>query len=447
MTRRTLATRVSLVQTGLTLGALAVVVLGTWFGIATLLERKTDSALLETTDRIIELVRASGPYALDGEWMDREISEMRPANVRVEFQDPQGFALASSGPGPGAGRAEPGCRDSGPVRACAVKTGRFFVVASINRSADRDASRRLLIALLAVTALTGGLVSLVSRRVARRALLPLTDLTGRIENIEPGTGGGIGVASEFDELELLRTRFDELVGRFNETLARERRLTAQASHELRTPLGVARAEVEALSQTSDFAAGRTRALAALDRLSNLIEALLWFARAQGRLDDERIGVVNVADVVRTQALEREHLRVCKSISCDLPDEALVRGDEHLLSGVTANLLDNAIKHGDGNRVEISADTDGQQLRLHVSNTGAAPTREISERLFEPFFRGVRPKAEVPGFGLGLPFARAVARAHGGNIELKPDDPEVTEFILTLPLVDWADSAPSRSDAE
>ena len=76
------------------------------------------------------------------------------------------------------------------------------------------------------------------------------------------------------------------------------------------------------------------------------------------------------------------------------------------------------------------------------NAGAAPSAAGAERLFEPFYRGAG--ASVPGFGLGLPFARAVARAHGGNLEVAPDDPDVTVFTLTLPLVHWSDDSTARS---
>jgi signal transduction histidine kinase len=58
-------------------------------------------------------------------------------------------------------------------------------------------------------------------------------------------------------------------------------------------------------------------------------------------------------------------------------------------------------------------------------------------VFEPFYRGARRSPETPGFGLGLPFARAVARAHGGDIELASGRGDGTEFDLTLPLVDWS----------
>jgi signal transduction histidine kinase len=444
MTRRSLAGRVALVQTGLTLLALAAVIVGTSFAVTALLQRNRDLTLRETTRRAVGLVTHSGSYALDAEWIERELSEIRSADIRVDLIDPTGFVLASSGPGSATTKPALGCHEDGPSRVCAAKAGIFTVVASVDRSPDIEAHKRLLVALLGVAAVAAVLVSLVSRGVARRALEPLTDLTRRIAGIEPGAGTRIAKTSDFAELELLRARFDELVGRFDEALVRERRLTAQASHELRTPLGVARAEIEALADGENLTQGRARALLAMDRLSQLVEALLWFARAQERLDDERTGIVNLADVLRAQIAERVRERGGTAVETQLPDEALVRGDERLLDRVTANLLDNAMKYGNGRAVEVTAEKDGESLRLKVTNPGPAPSAGAAERLFEPFYRGARAASDVPGFGLGLPFARAVARAHGGDIQVAPDDPDLTVFVLTLPLVHWSEPM-ARSD--
>jgi signal transduction histidine kinase len=121
----------------------------------------------------------------------------------------------------------------------------------------------------------------------------------------------------------------------------------------------------------------------------------------------------------------------------LPDEALVRGDERLLRRVTTNLVDNAVKHGDSRWIGIAARANGSRLVVEVSNTGPKLPIAMRASLFEPFFRGERASVGVPGFGLGLPFARAVARAHGGDIELTETSSEVNVFVWTLPLVAYS----------
>lgn len=443
MSARTLAGRVSLVQFGLTLAALATVVAGTSLALTTLLDRRRDAALNETARRGAELVNASGVYAQDGDWMDRELSELRPSDVRVELQDPSGFALASGGPHQQLGKIPPGCHDRGQLRACAVPAGRFTIVAAADRSKDLEERDRVLLSLIGVASIAALLVGIGSRHVARRALSPLTRLTQRIGGIEPGQGGRLGQADDFAELELLRARFDDLMSKFDEALLREKRLTAQASHELRTPLAVARGEVEALLQTGDVQAGGARAIAAIDRLAELVQTLLWFARAEERLDGQRTAVVNVADLLREQIEERAKRNPEKAITSELPDELLVRGDEHLLRLATANLLDNAIKHGRGDDVTISAEASSEVCHLVVANGGTLPAQQ--ERLFEPFQRA-NTAPDVPGFGLGLPLARSVIRAHGGEVVLETREPRAVHCRVTLPLLDWSQERPARSDS-
>jgi signal transduction histidine kinase len=438
MSARTLARRVSLTQSGLTLIALAAVIGGTAVSARILLDRQTDGALEETIVRVGELTEHITPAELDARRIEDDIEELRPSEVRVELADDRGHVLASSGPGPSFAVRELGCVDHDETRVCTGRAGHFTVIAAVDRSADLDAKKRALTALVIVAAATFALVGILSHRIARSALAPLTNLAARIAQIAPGEGARIGKPSRFAELEALRMRFDELVARYDEALARERRLTAQASHELRTPLAVARAEIESLNP-QELVTGRGRALAAMDRLTELVEALLWFARAQRRLDDESAGIVNIADLLREQLFEHRRQHASQAVAFALPDEALIRGDEKLLGRVTANLLDNAVKYGDGKRLDVSAERDDGLLRVRVRNSGAPPSGELAERVFEPFYRVAARSPNIAGFGLGLPFARAVARAHGGDIELMRGQADTTEFDLTLPLIDWSDA--------
>lgn len=433
MNRQTLAGRLALVQSGLTLLALTAVVIGTWLALTSLLQQRRDAMLKEAAERGVEAARMLGVYAQDAAWMERELGEIRPSSVRLELQDPSGFVLASSGPAFDPGPVRLGCHDSAALRSCTARFGLFTIRASSDKTPDLEERARYLLVMVVASMAAGILVLLTSRRLARHALQPLYRLTDAVASIEPGTGARLQQRLEFAELDRLRGRFDELLERFELALARERRLTAHASHELRTPLAVARGELEALTP-SELESGRARATAAIDRLVDLVEVLLWFARVQEPLDRGRMSIVNVADLVRSELDERRPLLGDTLLACQLPDEALVRGDERLLRRVTTNLVDNAIKHGDSRWIGVAAWADDSHVVVAVANTGPKPPTAMKASLFEPFFRGERASVGVPGFGLGLPFARAVARAHGGDIALAETNSEVNVFVWTLPLV-------------
>ncbi|HEY0987389.1 MAG TPA: HAMP domain-containing sensor histidine kinase, partial [Kofleriaceae bacterium] len=424
MKPRTLAGRMAAVQTIVTLIALGVAVVATAVVITGILHRREDRGLHELAGRVAGLLDGQEVATFGRPWIENEIEELRPGSMRVEIRENAGRLVTEAGPALDLSGSQTGCQSRGDVRVCAIGAGPFLVVAGASEADDLAMRDSFVFAMIIVALLGGMVVTFSSRVVARRALAPLSQLAARIEAIDPGSGQRIGVHCGVVEVDSFAARFDQLLARFEEVLARERRLTAHASHELRTPLTIARAEVEGLATEADGRAANLRALAALDRLSDLVEALLWFARAQVRLDDASMEIVNVADVVRSQVAERERAQPSLVARCELPDEALVRGDERLLSRVIANLLDNATKHGDGGIVAVRAELDAAAVRVSIVNRTGEGT--MTERAFEPFFRGPRASG-LAGFGLGLPFARAVARAHGGELSIGSAPIEHTEL--------------------
>jgi signal transduction histidine kinase len=428
-----LSSRIALVQTVTTAVALALVVLGAWAALRALLAWKTDQGLQSTAAQAAGYVAAGTTPNWD--WIAEEIQEHRPPETRVEVRDGSGSLRAAFGPGGELAIVGNGCGNHGALRICSTRAGPFVVLAGRDRSDNSVALAQASLAILAVSVIAALLIALTSRFVAARAVEPLSVLASRVAGVAPGEGGRVALRTGLYEIDLLSERFDELVIRFEEALAREKRFSAEASHELRTPLTVARGEVEELRRRSGEE-GAERALAALDRLTALVEALLWFARAQGRLDDARMEVVNLADVVRAQLAETQKNRPDRRFSAQLPDEALVRGDEHLIARAAANLIDNAVKHGDDTPISLRLARDADQVVLTIANGGQLP-KDLRGQVFLPFFR-VRNGAD--GFGLGLPFARAVARAHGGDVQITSPDGPQTELTLCLPLLAWHERA-------
>jgi two-component system OmpR family sensor kinase len=132
-------------------------------------------------------------------------------------------------------------------------------------------------------------------------------------------------------------------------------------------------------------------------------------------------------------------------SLDLPDEPLVvRGDEHRLHQVLANLLSNARTHtpaGTSVVVRLTADQRGDhqgehesvhQVLLSVSDNGPGVPTALQDNVFERFVRADDSRSRALGStGLGLSIAHAVVKAHGGSLTLVSDHGGA-EFRLALP---------------
>jgi signal transduction histidine kinase len=215
---------------------------------------------------------------------------------------------------------------------------------------------------------------------------------------------------------------------------REVDFAANASHELRTPLTRIRLHAERARQDAGPVAGRELAeiTAEVDRMVRLIESLLVMARDVSA-GLPRTEIVNLADTVRAVAARLPGPRGADLGT--LPDEALTRGDEELLSIAVENLFDNAGKFGSRERpVRLVLEEGGGRIRLAVTTPGARIGGAERDRLFDRFYRGPEARVAHPGHGLGLPLARHIARLHGGDVACVSRPDQDACFELVVPAV-------------
>ena len=253
------------------------------------------------------------------------------------------------------------------------------------------------------------------------------------------------------EVGQLSAAFNQMLGHVETALeqregseARLRRFVADASHELRTPLAgirsyaeLARRSTEDVPDEVSHAIGRVESEAA--RMGLLVDDLLLLARLdtgrpleQQDVDLSRL-VIEVTSDARVAGPDHHW-------SLDLPDEpVVVRGDEHRLHQVVANLLSNARIHtpaGTSIVVRLSTEHHGDNgVLLSVRDNGPGIPAELQAHVFERFVRADSSRSRVKGStGLGLAIAHAVVKAHGGSLTLTSNEGG-TEFRISLPAAD------------
>jgi signal transduction histidine kinase len=220
-----------------------------------------------------------------------------------------------------------------------------------------------------------------------------------------------------DEIRRLGETLNELLARLRGSLERERRFVADASHELRTPLAVLKTELEAALRAPDPDEAISAAVEEVDRLSQLAEDLLVLARSQdGELPvrQETLSARTLLEGVRDRFAERA-ARAGRTILIE-DGEMPLSGDPLRLRQALGNLVDNALRHGDGD-VVLRARHDEGGVSLEVSDGGHGFGPDIAGRAFERFARGDRARTRG-GTGLGLAIVRAIAEAHGGRATLE-----------------------------
>jgi signal transduction histidine kinase len=212
---------------------------------------------------------------------------------------------------------------------------------------------------------------------------------------------------------------NEMLARLEAALEHERRFVADASHELRTPLALLKAELElALRRprsADELRAAVGSAAEETDRLVLLAEDLLLIARSDQDELGLRLEPVDVGELARATA-DRFAARAAsgnRRIAVDVPPGTKAQADHLRLEQAVRNLVDNALRHGEGT-VTITSRSVGERTEVHVLDEGPGFPPDIAARAFERFSRGDDARMRG-GSGLGLAIVDAVAEAHGGTV--------------------------------
>lgn len=199
-----------------------------------------------------------------------------------------------------------------------------------------------------------------------------------------------------------------------------------ASHELRTPLAVISGMGLTLEERFEEMAGTGEARQFVRRinanaaaLTEIITTLLDFSRLQQGRISLQPETVDVAELLADTADRLGSLLSDHDFELDLAPDLVVRADPALLERAVENLLANAAKYtGAGTRVTLSARSEGDDVKVSVSDDGPGVADEDLERLTERFFRGQQVTSrQTRGLGLGLAFTDEVLRLHGSRLEV------------------------------
>ena len=290
--------------------------------------------------------------------------------------------------------------------------------------------------------------------LADRALRPVDRITATAATIASGDGSAaslstrLGVPDTGDEISRLASTFNAMLSRLEAAFQAQQRFVADASHELRTPLTAIRGNVDVLARQVS-AGGLDRAAsddlgAALNdmkresaRMGRLLDDLLLLARADApTVDSHRPRPVRLDEIARDAMRNAATMADGHHLEIVAPEPVTIAGDADRLLQLVLILLENALRHtpADGQiTIEIVPPRDGV-TRLIVRDTGEGIAPTHLPHLFDRFYRadGARGRA-TGGMGLGLSIARAIARTHGGEIDVSSAPGAGSTFTVTLPV--------------
>lgn len=284
-----------------------------------------------------------------------------------------------------------------------------------------------------------GILAIGAWFLASRAIRPvisLTDVASRIsaqglaQRIERG-----GADNEFADLIDV---FNSMLERLEESFHQANRFSADAAHELKTPLAILQGHLELELQDAEDDSEAQRRLAMLldeaQRLKTITQKLLVLSQVDaGKLKPhlEKVRLTTLLEeIVEDHQMHTEAIEFILDVDTT---DALV--DESLFRQIVNNLLGNSIKYNlpENGVVRLTLKELAGQVVFKVENTGNPIPVELRGAIFDRFSRGDPARnRSVEGVGLGLSLAREFAKAHGGSLELLPDEDGYTRFQLKVP---------------
>ncbi len=245
--------------------------------------------------------------------------------------------------------------------------------------------------------------------------------------------------SSGDELDTLSQTINGMLDQIEQLVHGIREVSNSIAHDLRTPLAELRSRLEELSLTrpsnEETFAEIEGAVADVDRVIRIFNALLRLAELD--TGTRRSGFVQVnanelaAEVVEFYVPAAELKDVTLAFACTGP--VSVSGDPTLLAQAVGNLIDNALKYvGEGGsvKVEVRNRTDGA-VEISVADDGPGIPDAEKPKVAQRFYRGDTSRG-TPGVGLGLSLVQAVAKLHGGTLELADNHPGLRARMIMEP---------------
>ncbi|SFU25824.1 heavy metal sensor histidine kinase [Paraburkholderia aspalathi] len=290
------------------------------------------------------------------------------------------------------------------------------------------------------------LAMLLSYLLIRAALRPLRDIAASAGLVTVNRlNTRITVARVPSELEALVNALNAMLERVEHGFQRLSRFTADLAHDMRTPISNMRGAAEvALARprsTDEYESLLASSLEECDRLSRMIENVLFLARAEHPQFVKHMRAFEAGQELTRIAEYFEGIADDAHVRVQVTGAATLTADLELFRRAVSNLLANAIRYTpSGGEIGLDVRASADAVRVTVSNQGQPIAAEHLDRIFDRFYRVDPSRSSLPSSGmsqgstgstgLGLAIVRTIMELHGGTVHAE-SDAQSTRFVLTF----------------
>ena len=318
-----------------------------------------------------------------------------------------------------------GLREGRVLYAFRLPTGGWLNVLAVPDPIRPWHSPAFLTAFLLMTLTAAGLTLWAVRRLTApvRVLAEAAEALGRDVNAAPLPEDGPA------ETAIAAVAFNTMADRIRRFVKDRTEMLTAIGHDLRTPITRLKLRAEFIDDDEL----RTKILSDLDELETMVSATLAFGR-DSRVD-EPMSSIDLVELLRTILDETGDAKpeAAPNLSYEGPAHQTVRARPVALKRALGNLISNAVNYGGSAHVRVFPPAGGMVEALIEDDGPGIPAEEI-DRVFEPFHRlEYSRNRETGGVGLGLPIARNMLRAHGGDVTLSNRPEGGLRAVATLPV--------------
>jgi signal transduction histidine kinase len=448
MTRFLRSAALSLALGYIAFGVIALILFAAplWYAWDVTVEQGRAEILRSDAQRLSDVFHREGPGGLKA-FIDERVSMHIAGDRILLLTDPSLQKLAGNlTDWHGGIPAEPGTHTVNvdlaghPTRAMFVRT---VLPGGYNLLVGRDLARLAplekyfwygLAGAIATLAAVGALGGILIRRAVllrveniRTAVLAIVQ--GELSHRLPTKGSA-------DELDTLSRMINGMLDHIEQLVHGIRDVSNAIAHDLRTPLAELRSRLEELAVTRPTAEETfgeiDAAVADVDRVIAIFNALLRLAEIDTGARRSGFVQVNATEICSDAVEFYRPAAELKAVTLIFraAQSMLVSGDALLLAQAVGNLIDNALKYAGDDKtvtVEVHEHQNGA-VEISVSDNGPGIPDEERSKATERFYRGDGSRGS-PGVGLGLTLVAAVAKLHGGSLELADNHPGLRAIMI------------------